>query len=198
MPNVDMRGVVRSAFIVPSALAATSVLTLRGDRSRHDECCGLGSITSRFAAILARRASQHRECWAKRDRQLLQREGFQFDVHEWETPTKGKYNIDKIQRAAQNMAEVYVAARYLHNKAVTVLNVAPAVRMVPTPPPAPLAAAIVPEAVEVVDALAELGVRCYHNFSYSVTNQWHGWIGCPGVQKQNNDGKMNCVLQVED
>ena len=70
MPNVDMRGVVRSAFIVPSALGKQLPayrLTLRGDRSRHDECCGLGSITSRFAAILARRASQHRECWPERD-----------------------------------------------------------------------------------------------------------------------------------
>lgn len=77
------------------------------------------------------------------------------------------------------------------------LNAAPAVRMGPMPPPAPSAAAIVPEAVEVVDALAELGM---HNFPYSVTNQRHGWIGCPGLQKQNNDMfcKMNCVLQVED
>ena len=193
-----MRGVVRSAFIVPSALAATSVLTLRGDRSRHHECCGLGSITFSQPFLHVVQANTVSVGPRGTGEQLLQREGIQFDFHEWETPTKGKYNIDKIQRAAQNMAEVYVAARYLHNKAVTVLNAAPALRMVPTPPPAPLAAAIVPEAVEVVDALAELGVRCYHNFSYSVTNQWHGWIGCPGLQKQNNDGKMNCVLQVED
>ena len=93
---------------------------------------------------------------------LLQWEGFEFDIHEWETPTKGKYNIDKIQRAAQNIAEVHVAARYLHKKAVTALSAAPAVRMVAPPPPAPIAAAIVPEAVEVADAVAELRVRCYH------------------------------------
>jgi len=127
MPNVDMRGVyaLRSSCRQPLGnKAATSVLTLRGDRSRHHECCGLGSITFSQPFLHVVQANTVSVGPRGTGEQLLQREGIQFDFHEWETPTKGKYNIDKIQRAAQNMAEVYVAARYLHNKAVTVLNAA--------------------------------------------------------------------------
>lgn len=146
------------------------------------DCNGLMFVV-RDSVVVTPEIVERAKSFVQKYSDILKYEGFEFSIHAWEDPDRGRANIGRTNRSKQNIASLHVAAGFLRSKAQRFVDSTTAgITLVPVTRA---------DADEVTEAVADLNVSdmsdiiaCYAS-STEVRHDFEYMYGIAGGRLEN-------------